>query len=375
MNHINNLISEPIKFVNPIDPFRDISIFDDKTIILPRLEEYELSNRFFLDDIRFSYYLDTILFNINSSSGDFKKVCHIIVSNIQEYFLQINLIDNTIKISSSLMLQIADCLNPHHLNYTKLIVIPIKLSFVNSKFVYDQNTENILNENDGNELNNLYSAHSNVIIIDNERLTIEFYEPHGISLQHPYGAFNNIPEIIQNYIHTTFNLYHYSFINAASICPMGAQELQSSVNRESGHCLAWSLYFIMLRILNVNYISSSYKTTLQVLHEYVTTHYTPVQLDIKIRQFMSFIDSLQLVHTKLLDNYVTDTVSNYISNTTQIENRLRELISIYFSNLFLYDKEFKHIFEEIISYRYLNNFTNIFITELSKIFYRLQNNK
>lgn len=360
---INNLVNFPdtaVTFVDTSNPFENATMFDERTIVLPKLQNYPLSNRMFLDESRFSDYLDTLLFNINVTSGDSRRVCHIIVSNIQEYFLQLNLLDNTIKISSSLMLQIMDCLNPVHTNYTRLIVIPIKLIFSNSKFIYptDLETQEL-------DTSSLYTAHSNVIIIDNISRTIEFYEPHGIALQHPYGTFNNISDILQNYIQHTFNLYTYTFVNAASICPLGAQNLQSIVNNGSGHCLAWSLYFIFLRILNVNYKPVTFKTTLQTLHEYVTTHYTPIQLDIIIRQFMAFIDSLDLTQTKLLDNYMIERASNYILDTSTVERRLRELLRIYLQNAYLYQLEFPRIFEEIVSYKYLPNFSEIFITEMN----------
>lgn len=354
----------PVKFVDPMNPFFDVSILDDRTIVLPRLQNYLLSDRLYLDESTFSDYLDTLLFNINVTTGDFHRVCHVIVSNVQEYFLQLNLLENTIKISSSLLLQISDCLNPAHANYTRLIVIPIKLIFANSKFSY-QTDYDIATYQDSKD--SLRTAHSNVIIIDNESRTIEFYEPHGMALQHPYGAFNNISDILQNYIQKTFRLYHYTFVNAASICPLGAQNLQSIVNNGSGHCLAWSLYFIFLRILNVNYQGNSYKTTLQTLHEYVTTSYTPVQLDIIIRQFMAYIDTLNLTPNKLLDNYMVEQVSDYILDSAPVETRLRELLQIYFVNAYMYQKEFPRIFEEIVSYRYLPNFSEIFISEMSSL--------
>jgi hypothetical protein len=48
-----------------------------------------------------------------------------------------------------------------------------------------------------------------------------------------------------------------------------------------------------------------------------------------------------------------------------LENRLRYLIRFYFFNAVFYKRYFKKIFEEIISYKNLPNFDNIFIEEIA----------
>jgi hypothetical protein len=349
-----------IKYVNPYDPYPYISPADINTIILPDLSNLPLSNTFSLDDTTFSESLDNILFNFNLFSTSSDKVCHMFFNKIEEYFLRINLTTFQISISVDTVSQIMTCLNSNNL---PIIILPVRLDFMNIESDYNITLQTTNSDN-------LYSAHSNLIIIDKLYKTIEFFEPHGIILGHTYSNILNIESIIQKFITNTFELSGYTFINISSMCPIGAQSLQSIINPESGHCLAWSLYFIMVRMLNIYFSVYDQESVFQTINKIITSQ-NPVTLDKTIRQFLSYIESIQIIPIKYFSANNTYDISNYIENKTPIELRLRHLIAIYFKNAIFYQQDFKKIFEEIISYRNIPNFDKIFIEEINRSYHKL----
>lgn len=343
-----------IKYVNPYDPYSSISPNDIDTIILPDLSNFQLSDRFFLDDTTFSECLDNILFNFNIFSKSSDRVCHTFFNKIEEYFLRINLTTFQISISIDTITQILNCLNSDTL---PIVILPVRIDFINIEKDYKP-TLQFYNDK------NLYTAHSNLIIIDKLHKTVEFFEPHGIILNHMYSSILHIESIIQNFLTETFKLTDYTFINISTTCPIGAQSLQSFINPESGHCLAWSLYFIMARLLNIYFLHDQ-ESVFQIINKVITSQ-DPVSIDKTIRQFLSYIESIAIVPIKFLNADNIYNISNYIQNKDIIESRLRHLINVYFKNAVFYQTDFRKIFEEIISYRNIPNFDKIFIEEITR---------
>lgn len=342
-----------IKYVNPYDPYSSISPNDIDTIILPDLSNFQLSDRFFLDDTTFSECLDNILFNFNIFSKSSDRVCHTFFNKIEEYFLRINLTTFQISISVDTVSQINTCLNSSKL---PIVILPVRLDFLNIQSEYDMSLQM-------DDSKNLYTAHSNLIIIDKLHKTIEFFEPHGIILGHAYSNILNIESIIQKFVKNTFRLTNYTFINISSRCPIGAQSIQSLINPESGHCLAWSLYFIMVRLLNI-YFAYGQESIFETINKIITSQ-DPTTIDKTIRQFLSYIDSIVVLPIKFLNANNTYDISAYIENEVYIETRLRYLIKVYFKNAIFYQNDFRKVFEEIISYKNIPNFDKIFIEEMN----------
>ena len=362
VSNVNDTVSNNIKFVDPYAPFANHTLSLD-TITLPNLYNFEPSSKNLLDESTFSSYLDILLFQINIQNI-YPQVCNIYTQNIQEHFLQLDFSTNQIKMSYELSSQIQNCMSQK----TRLVIVPVKLIFINSKYQYEYDFDKIFNNiGSSNSDENVMSAHSNLLIIDNLYKTIEFYEPHGIIFQHPYGKIFNISEILQNYIKDILKIDYY-FINVSNTCPRGAQMLQADANEKAGHCLAWSLYFIMVRILNVDYLSFSTITTSQTINEIITSN-TPENLDILIRKFITYLDSLTLLHPKPIHNYILNNVSNYIDDFEPMYSRLRNLLTMYFNQtLYLYSTaDIKLIFDEIMSYKFLPEFHNIFTSHLDKL--------
>jgi hypothetical protein len=351
-----------IKYVNPYDPYSSISAKDTDTIILPDFSDLEMSNIISLDDSSFSDCLDNILFNFNLFSTSSDRVCHMFFDKIEDYFLRINLKTFQISISIDTITQIMNCLTS---NTLPIVILPVRLDFLNIESDYAKT----LQKNDSK----LYAAHSNLIIIDKLHKTVEFFEPHGIILSHHYSNILHIESIIQNFLTKTFELKGYTFINISTTCPIGAQSIQSLISPESGHCLAWSLYFIMVRLLNIYFLPTQ-ETVFQTINKIITSQ-DSITINKTIRQFLKYIETLNIKPTRFIWAHNTYDISNYIENQTLIKQRLRHLINVYFKNAIFYKHDFRKIFEEIISYKNIPDFDKIFIEEMSKSYNTIQSSK
>lgn len=362
---IKDFADVDIKYVNPYNPYSEISSADTDKIILPNLDNFELSNINALDDSTFSECLDLLLFNFNILSQAGGKVCTMFFNKIEEFFIHLNLITFKIDISYDTIIQIQNCI---HNNPNSIIILPVRLDFLNIKEKYDMSIETSTQQLDGRgnqQEQNIYAAHSNLIIIDNNSKTIEFYEPHGITLGHTYSNFIDISNILERFLKTSFpHINNYSFINISNRCPIGAQSLQGVYNTSAGHCLAWSLYFIMIRLLNFNFIPIG-KNTSETINEIITKE-NPKQIDSTIRRFLKYIELLGVLPFRVMRHVNKYDLQYFIENKTLIETRLRNLIKLYFMNSMFYKRDFKLIFEEIISYKDLPNYHEIFIDELNK---------
>jgi len=345
-----------VKYVDPYNPYSEITDKDSNTIVLPKLDNLKLSNINVLDDTTFSECLDLLLFNFNILSQSGGKVCTMFFNKIEEFFIHLNLITFQIDISHDIMIQIQNCINN---NPSGIIILPVRLDFLNIQQEYNLD----LSKEDVNQ--NVHTAHSNLIIIDNTWKTIEFYEPHGITLGHAYSDFIQIPQILENFLKTSFSsIDNYSFVNVSNSCPIGAQTIQGIYNASAGHCLAWSLYFIMVRILNFNFVPIG-KNISQTINEIITKE-TPQQIDSTIKRFLTYIQTLGVLPSRVMMHINKYNLQYFIENKSQIETRLRNLIRLYFMNAIFYKRDFKLIFEEIISYKALPNYYEIFIDELNK---------
>jgi len=363
-------IPDTIKYINPYDPFffSDISNKDTDTIILPDFRNNPLSNIISLDDTTFSKYLEILLFlfyNLNNTSKNVNKhkilpICNYNFTNQTNYFIQIDLTTFEIKIPIDFLQEIINCFN----NNTRILILPIRLDFLNIKEDYN-NYNNYNNHNNFDQ--KMFSAHSNLIIIDNLWKTIEFFEPHGISLSHYTAEIIDIPKILENFIKSIFLLPNYTFINVSQNCPIGVQSKQGEFNPSAGHCLVWSLYFIMLRILNINYIPKNNKSISQRINEHISS-YEPQEADKIIRQFLYYIESLQFQNIPSEPPYITSyNLMDYVENLAPIVNRLKYLIP----NSLTFNPNFELIKAEIISYAKLPNFAEIIVTEYSNFIFKL----
>jgi len=347
------------------NPFRNINkdTISSNTIIIPDLSNYAQSDTLALNDWLFSDYFDNLFLNfIFYAQWDY---CFLHYDNIEEYFLRINLSNLKFIISNNTVNQIKSCIKNK-----KIIILPIRLDLLEIQLDYN------ISYPDHQEEKSFHNAHSNLLIIDSQNEIIEFFEPHGIILQHTYSNIINLQESIENFLKYTFDI-DYTFVNIANICPIGLQAYQSYINPNAGHCLVWSAYLITVRLMNAHYKEISYdKTTSQTLNEILINHFSN-NADQIIRQFFSYIESCINITSRPYSSTRDSTYNllNYIQDTRTIEDRLRHLIRTYFVNAFFYHRDFKIIFREITSYKNLPNFDTIFVEEMSKSYDLLYHNQ
>lgn len=347
--------------------------FENQEIVVPQLDQYSLSQDLFLSEQQFVSYLDILIDQIVKNENKKNKKFSICLNNntferqriqmniptILDNFIHVDLSTFTIKISqNSLDYILSACTN------TPLIILPIKLTILNTQSEYLSNEnfstipeisysliDDILLSDFDSTSTHLY--HSNVVIIDNINKTIEYYEPHGIMLNHVSTTLINLPNLIKNTLYNYLPFtQNYMIINASTTCIIGPQTKQQQVEPSAGHCLAWSLYFITLRILN-HHLNPIIENTSEFLNRFLTSTFTPIILDIMIKQFISFVNLLPPTITTYSNNLHIN-IENHITNYElyNIGNRITYLSKMFFqkqSNSSI--KNMDKLFEELISYR------------------------
>jgi hypothetical protein len=310
---------------------KDIIVDMEDNILLPNLHQVEQSSSLFLPEDIFSNYLDKILFE--SSKYYNNKICNINSIFYTDYFITIDFTDLLYKIPSVFINTLETCKLDSNIRY---YIIPLRIEFTYK------------------------SAHSNLIIIDKYYKTIEFFEPHGTSFigQQPY----NIEEHIKNLLIQLFPLQtqYYRYINVHSNCPIGLQSLQNIISSKSGHCLAWSLLFINIRLLNI-FLHP------QNIIQYFNKHFKITELDIYIKRYISLLELSQvLIPAKTIPKFKYKlTLSN-----TEKNNITNEIISL--SNQYLTELNnnknknvLDKLFEKLMSYHKFPDFSNIFFNVIT----------
>lgn len=218
-----------------------------KWLKYPNVTKYNSSEKIFLDNISYVNYIDTIFRKQN--------ICTIKLNEINEYFIKINIGELTYSISNKFENYLHKCKENKKIQF---YIIPISLNFPNT---FESNT--------------LYNStgHANVIIIDTINGIIEFFEPHGT-----YYKGNNVIYNTQLIIHTVISQIlplnnQYIFENVFQSCPY------FGIQQNDSYCLAWSLFYTELRILNplkkskdIIYILSEWERnyTLEYIKKYIT---------------------------------------------------------------------------------------------------------
>ena len=293
-------------------------------VLLPNLQKIGTSNSTFLSTLDFSKYLDFI---INSVSLD--NICSNNSYYIEDYFLEINFSNLMYTIPNKLIDNILKCQKNINIKY---FIIPIALIFEFNK-----------------------PGHSNIIIIDNENKTIEFFEPHGISFkQSLYDTETHIKNVLE--IIFPKQTKEYNFINAHNDCPIGIQSKQNMITQD-GHCLAWSLLFAHIRMLNLHLITEE-------ISEYFLKHFNSYELDLYIRRYINFIEHSNRFITHKYTQTLKYTITNFSDQEIiSIKSELIKLIREYKDMTHKDDKT--EIFNKIVSFSKFDFFYNIFFITMN----------
>ena len=201
-----------------------------KWLKYPNITKYNSSDKLFLDNLSYVNYIDTIFRKQN--------ICTIKLNEINEYFVNINTSDLTYSISKKFENYLHKCKENKKIQF---YIIPITLNFPTT---FESNNS---------------SGHANVIIIDTVNGIIEFFEPHGM-----YYTGNNVmyntPLIIKTVISQILPQNNqYIFENVYQSCP------NFGIQKNDSYCLAWSLFYTELRILNPDKKS---KDIIEILSEW-----------------------------------------------------------------------------------------------------------
>lgn len=327
-----------------------LDTFENQIVIIPNFEKIEESNELYLKEDKFINFLQIFIDNTIKENN----VCiyNNFINTIEESFLHFDFTTMKVKIPVKIKSFVELCNNNH-----SLIIIPIRFLLVKTEESIDEFKYN--NIDNKNLYNDLYTAHSNLIFIDNNKKTIELFEPHGFELIHLTGKAMLINNIIENTIKNNFEFTkNYFFSNSASFCLLGGvQAIQNIINNKSGHCLAWSLLFIVLRIVNTH-LNLIIETNSEFIHRYLTHNFTAEQLDTIIKRFITIVNSMYNNIEKTFDEYTIVLYKNDF-----IENRIKYISSLYFVNITTaFDNKTLYnaiLYEELISYRFYPKFHEI----------------
>lgn len=220
-------------------------------VILPDIQKLEPSISKKVSLSKFTQHLDTILSEINNAS-----ICNLSSLFISDYYIVIDFASLNYTIPVNFIKKLNDCKSNKEIRF---IIIPIVLSF------FDK------------------SSHTNVLIVDNFNQSIELYEPHGIRYSGKELQFDIERHIIHLHNIILDKKIKYSFKNVHAVCPLGLQFRQSKVSRDSGHCVAWSLFFINVKLLNLSMNSE------EIIHN--LNEFSDIELDLLIKKYITLIEN------------------------------------------------------------------------------------
>jgi len=187
-------------------------------------------------------------------------------------------------------------------------------------------------------------AHYNIVIINKEKETFEYFEPAGFIETHQMPYFEVQSHIYGIINHLLKGVTHYRFVNAHINCPRGLQTRQMDTINESfngqygplyknnkmysnnyGLCVAWCLLIIHIRILNpdseINEIIDNLvnKYSSKELNSYIKSYVYMIENSKDLKQVNSYI-SFDEHKLKLTDKEIKYN-SRYIHKFKKEDNK------------------------------------------------------
>lgn len=282
---------------------------------------------------KFAQYFDKILQETNINN-----TCVLYSNFISDYYITIDFTTFRYIIPNSIIERLNNCKTNRTIHY---YIIPLILKF---------------NDSD---------SHANVLIVDNIKKSIELYEPHGsnFSTNDPSLLFD-IPFHIKNLIkYILHRRIHFTFINVHESCPIGLQikQVMSTSGKQSGHCVAWVLFFVHTRLLNLD------QTSKNIINYF--NKFQPQTLDLYIRKYVTLIESQTLEIKKYTkDSYIDFSLSNIELEKVKknIQKNIDEYLTI--ASLDEPNQHMKKIFKKFIIYSKFDFFDDIYFTTVEKFF-------
>jgi len=316
--------------------------YKEQLITYPNFKHFNESSIEYLEELDFVNGLEFL--SKVTSEYNLINTCIPDYSSLSDMFIEINILTMIINIPTKTINYInTKCTS------SDFIIIPIRINFPNTKYIYNINpetySENIVSS----------SGHANCFIIDNKLSTIEYFEPHGITISSPISIINYISQTINRLKYNIPFIKNYTFINSANICIIGVQK-KHNTKYKKGYCLAWVLFFILLRLYNPS-------LTLDFLHDYITSRFSVDNLHSIISKFITFL--MNLIKTPIPES--NNTMAFIDTNNDAIYNRIQYLIDIYLQKL-QYNSfdNCNSIIAELFSYKNNKYFHQIFKIALLK---------
>ena len=177
----------------------------------------------------------------------------------------------------------------------------------------------------------------------------------GFIIPKPYNIENHVKILLSRLFPLKYQ--YYTYINVQNNCPrgLGLQSQQNIINPQSGHCLAWSLLFIHVRINNL-FLSTDY------IMNYFNKYFTPTDLDAYMKRYIGLLEtSTYNINTKTLPNFKYNLILSP-QEKLLISDHITYLTKKYLQELNNNkDKTIiNNIFEELISYHKFTQFNEIF---------------
>jgi hypothetical protein len=284
-------------------------------LILPDLNKLVPSDSILLEESIFSNFFDIILNLLRDNKRT--DVCMFSSIYTSDYFIKIDYDSYKYEIPEILTGYLLGC----RLQNIRYYILPLKIIY------------------------NKTNAHSNVIIVDIFNKTVEFFEPHGETYRN--SNIYNTQKHVMNILTFLFQDMLFKIINTQENCPIGLQSRQNISNPKAGHCLAWSLLYITVRVLNITYPINS-------IIGYFDT-FSNTLLDLYIRKFITFLE---------IETFFENEKINHVQNYPLIpfddeEIKIRKTISILLNqylNFKITDQERQQIFNDLISFRNYKDF-------------------
>lgn len=158
-------------------------------------------------------------------------------------------------------------------------------------------------------------AHYNIVIINKEKETFEYFEPAGFIETHQMPYFEVQSHIYGIINHLLKGVTHYRFVNAHINCPRGLQTRQMDTINESfdgqygplyknnkmysnnyGLCVAWCLLIIHIRILNPD-------SSINEIVDNLVNKYSSKELNSYIKSYVYMIENTK--DLKQVNSYIS----------------------------------------------------------------------
>lgn len=158
-------------------------------------------------------------------------------------------------------------------------------------------------------------AHYNIVIINKEKQTFEYFEPAGFIETHNLPYFEVQSHIYGIINHLLKGITHYRFVNAHINCPRGLQTRQMDIINKSfngqygplyknnkmysnnyGLCVAWCLLVIHIQILNPD-------SSINEIVDNLVNKYNSKELNSYIRRYVYMIENSK--DLKQVNSYIS----------------------------------------------------------------------